>query len=129
MLAVVLVLVVGTIRLVDSNAKQCLFQRGEFASIKSRVHRPVTGASSTCEPVTVSVVPGSEQMFSPHWSPDGRYIAAMSGDSQKIMLFDFKTEEWTELAGITSAYPNWSRDGNYIYFHTFGSDHRFTACG
>jgi len=70
----------------------------------------------------VSVVPGSEQMFSPHWSPDGRYIAAMSGDSQKIMLFDFKTEEWTELAGITSAYPNWSRHGNYIYFHTFGSD-------
>lgn len=38
------------------------------------------------------------------------------------MLFDFKTQKWTELAGITSAYPNWSRDGNYIYFHTFGND-------
>ena len=70
----------------------------------------------------VSIVPGSEEMFSPHWSPDGRYIASHSSDSQKIMLFDFKTQKWTELAGITSAYPNWSRDGNYIYFHTFGSD-------
>ena len=70
----------------------------------------------------VSVVPGSEGMFSPHWSPDGRYIAAQSGDSQKLMLFDFKTQKWTELAGTTNAYPNWSRNGNYLYFHTFGSE-------
>jgi Tol biopolymer transport system component len=70
----------------------------------------------------VSVVPGSEEVFSPHWSPDGRYIAAQSVDSQKLMLFDFKSQKWTELARITSAYPNWSRDGKYLHFHTFGSD-------
>jgi hypothetical protein len=38
------------------------------------------------------------------------------------MLFDFKSQKWTELARITSAYPNWSRDGEYLHFHTFGSD-------
>ena len=67
-------------------------------------------------------MPGSEGLFSPHWSPDGRYIAAMSSDSSKLMLFDFKTQKWVELARMTAAYPNWSRDGNYIYFHSFGSD-------
>ena len=70
----------------------------------------------------VSPVPGSEGLYSPHWSPDGRYIAALSGDAQKLMLFDFKNQKWAELARIGVAYPNWSRDGNYFYFLSFGSD-------
>ena len=69
----------------------------------------------------VSVVPGSKGLWSPRWSPDGRYIAATS-NGWNLMLFDFKTQKWAELAEITVAYPNWSRDGNYIYFHSFGSD-------
>ena len=39
----------------------------------------------------VSVVPGSDGFFSPHWSPEGRYIAARTADAQKLMLFDFTT--------------------------------------
>ena len=38
------------------------------------------------------------------------------------MLFDFKTQKWAELGRITGAFPNWSRDGKYLHFHTFGSD-------
>lgn len=70
----------------------------------------------------VSVVPGSEGFFSPHWSPDGRYIVAMSGAARKLVLFDFKTQKWVELTKVNAAYPNWSRDGSYVYFHSFGSD-------
>lgn len=70
----------------------------------------------------VSVVPGSEGLFSPHWSPDGRYIAALKTNSPGSMLFDFKTKKWVELANILMAFPNWSRDGNYVYFHSSGSD-------
>jgi Tol biopolymer transport system component len=70
----------------------------------------------------VSVVPGSEGLFSPHWSPDGRYILALSGNAESLMLFDFKTQEWEELAKITAAFPNWSRDGKYVHFHSFGDD-------
>ena len=64
----------------------------------------------------VSVLPGSDSLFSPHWSPDGRYVVAMSLDSQKMMLFDFTTHKWGELVSGPAAYPNWSRDGSYVYF-------------
>jgi Tol biopolymer transport system component len=64
----------------------------------------------------VSKLSGSEGLFSPHLSPDGRYVLAMSLDSPKLMLFDFKTHEWAELVSSPAAYPNWSRDGTYIYF-------------
>ena len=70
----------------------------------------------------VSVVPGPTGLFSPHWSPDGRYIVAMSGGARKLVLFDFKTQKWVELTTVNAAYPNWSRDGSYVYFHSVGSD-------
>jgi Tol biopolymer transport system component len=64
----------------------------------------------------VSTISGSEGLFSPHWSPDGRYVLAMSLDSSKLMLFDFSTHKWSELLSSPAAYPNWSGDGSYIYF-------------
>jgi serine/threonine protein kinase/Tol biopolymer transport system component len=73
----------------------------------------------------VSALPGSAGFFSPHWSPDGHYIVAMSTDNRKLLLFDFRTQQWVELARMTAAFPNWSRDGSYVYFHSFGSDPAF----
>jgi len=64
----------------------------------------------------VSTLSGSEGLIAPHWSPDGRYVLAMSLDSPKLMLFDFSTHKWAELVSSPAAYPNWSRDGSYIYF-------------
>jgi len=62
-------------------------------------------------------LPGSDGLFSPRWSPKGRYIAAIPLDSLKLMLFDLQTQKWTELARIFVAYPTWSRDGRYLYFN------------
>jgi Tol biopolymer transport system component len=76
----------------------------------------------------LSVVPGSQGKFSPRWSPDGRFLAALSGDSQKLLLFDFKTQEWTDwLTGQNAfGYPTWSRDGKYLYFDSnFSSDRSY----
>jgi Tol biopolymer transport system component len=66
----------------------------------------------------VSKIPGSENLFSPRWSPDGEHLAAVSMDSKKLLLFDFKTKKWTDWineAGTVS-FPSWSPDGRYIYY-------------
>jgi Tol biopolymer transport system component len=64
----------------------------------------------------LDALPGSQGLVGPRWSPQGRYLSAMTTDSQKIDLFDFKTGKWTTLAIGGFAYQNWSKDGRYIYF-------------
>ena len=64
----------------------------------------------------LSTLPGSTGLFAPRWSPDGRYIAAMTFDSRSLMLFDFENQKWEEIAKITLGFPNWSKSGEYVYF-------------
>jgi Tol biopolymer transport system component len=63
----------------------------------------------------VSDLPGSQGFYSPRWSPDGRYISAFSADSMRLLLFDFQTQKWTELANGSLSWLNWSHDGQYVY--------------
>jgi len=72
-----------------------------------------------------SQVPGSEGLFSPRWSPNGHYLAAMTQDSAKIMLFDFGTQKWTVWVDEPGSigFPNWSADGKYLYYDTSFSQH------
>jgi Tol biopolymer transport system component len=70
----------------------------------------------------VSALPGSEGLFSPRCSPDGRYVAAMSADSKKLMLYDFTTGKWEDFAEGSFGYPSWSRDGKYIYAERLAID-------
>ena len=65
----------------------------------------------------ISKIPGSEAMFSPRWSPDGRHLVAMPTSQESLMLFDFSTQKWSVLASVSRAgYPCWSRDSQYVYF-------------
>ena len=64
----------------------------------------------------ISKVPGSEELWAPRWSPDGGHILAFSRTGDRLMLFDVKRQNWTELAKIGVGYPEWSREGDYIYF-------------
>ncbi len=64
----------------------------------------------------VSSIPESVGYTSPRWSPDGRHIVAMTKDARKMVLFDFQTGKWSDLIQTVVDFPNWSRDGQYIYF-------------
>jgi DNA-binding winged helix-turn-helix (wHTH) protein/WD40 repeat protein len=64
----------------------------------------------------VSPLPGATEMWSPRTSPDGRYIAALSEQDSKMMLFDSRTQKWEQLSANYSGYPSWSRDGDFLYF-------------
>jgi eukaryotic-like serine/threonine-protein kinase len=68
----------------------------------------------------VSTIQGSQGLYAPRWSPDGRYLAALTDDARKILILDFKRQTWSDWfsgPGLFS-YPVWSRDGKYLYFET-----------
>jgi len=73
----------------------------------------------------ITKIAGSDGLFSPRWSPDGRYLVALSVDFTKMMLFDFKTQKWstwfTDAAGSVS-YPQWSSDSKFLYFDDMVTD-------
>ncbi len=66
----------------------------------------------------VSTIAGSKGLFSPRWSPEGQRLAALSQDSKRILLFDFKTQKWSDWINEAGAigFPNWSSEGRYLYY-------------
>ncbi len=64
----------------------------------------------------VSELPGSQGLFDPRLSPDGRHVVALSFDRLTLMLFDFNLGKWTELYKGIAGWSNWSRDGRHVYF-------------
>jgi|SRR5215469_286381 len=67
----------------------------------------------------VTTIPGSEDLFSPRLSPDGRFIVAMSQRRQsKLMLFDLGKQKWSELFEVAHGglgWPHWSGDSQFVY--------------
>ncbi|MFZ0590230.1 MAG: protein kinase, partial [Bryobacteraceae bacterium] len=74
-------------------------------------------------------LPASEGLVLAEWSPDGRYIAARRSDHQALMLFNFETQTWTELARRELNWLNWSGDGRYVYFEEHGTRHAVMRVG
>ena len=68
----------------------------------------------------VSVLEGSQGVFAPRWSPDGRHLVAISYDNSKLMLFDASTHQWREIGPAVSqiGYLAWSADSSTIYADT-----------
>jgi Tol biopolymer transport system component/predicted Ser/Thr protein kinase len=89
----------------DPNGGDCVIRAVDLAS-----HR-------------VSVIPGSQGLFSPRWSPDGRYLAAMNTPSTKLLLYDFKTQKWSDWTSELIGFPNWSHDGTYLYYDSPFTNH------
>jgi Tol biopolymer transport system component/predicted Ser/Thr protein kinase len=69
----------------------------------------------------VSTLPGSDGLFSPRLSPDGRFLVAVPcKDQTKLMLFDLQTQKWSEWTkGVGQiGFISWSKDGKYLYYDT-----------
>jgi len=82
----------------------------------------------------------SKGKVNPRLSPDGRYLAALTFDYSKVLLLDFATEKWAELAVHNSFNLMWSRKGDFLYgdgsptlntpwFRIRISDHRLEELG
>jgi serine/threonine protein kinase len=67
----------------------------------------------------ITTLPGSQGLFAPRWSPDGRYVPALSSDLTKLLIFDFQTQKWTEVAKGSPGWPSFTKDGQYLDFFDF----------
>ncbi len=68
-------------------------------------------------------IPDSEKLLAPLRSPDGLYIVATNVDGDKLLLFNFVNQKWTDLAETTIGSLEWSRDSKFVYYDNgFGID-------
>jgi len=72
----------------------------------------------------VTEITNSQGLYSPRWSPDGRFIAAITLDQKKLMLYDTKTAVWKTLAITSAANPVWSNDSKALYLHAYRAENR-----
>ncbi len=64
----------------------------------------------------VSAMPGSGDLWTPRWSPDGVYISALRPKGDALLLAHCCSLEWkTILEGKTLDDPMWSSDSKYIF--------------
>lgn len=72
-----------------------------------------------------TMVPGSEGMWSPRWSTDGRYIAAFFNGpgSTQLPILDMTTRQWHFIpVNGEMDYVSFSHDSRFIYFLRHGRD-------
>lgn len=70
----------------------------------------------------VAVLPASDGLVVPHWSPDGLSIAAMTLDAMAMKVFDIARGRWTKLDSGAVAFPEWSHDNKFIYYVKWTGD-------
>ena len=64
----------------------------------------------------ITTLPDSNGLFSPRWSPDGRYLIALPSDSSGLRMYDFKTQKWSVLTNAIVGYPCWSADSQFVCY-------------
>jgi DNA-binding winged helix-turn-helix (wHTH) protein/Tol biopolymer transport system component len=71
---------------------------------------------------------GSLQMYSPRWSPNGRYLIAQTEDGLRMSLYTFENSSWKELPAPTKTFVGWqvwSHDSRYLYFSSDSKIYRY----
>jgi hypothetical protein len=68
-------------------------------------------------------ISGSDNLFSPICSPNGRYLLAQTatGDGM-LVLIDLQSGTRTVLLKRKVDYPAWSADSQYVFVNSFTSD-------
>jgi Tol biopolymer transport system component/DNA-binding winged helix-turn-helix (wHTH) protein len=74
----------------------------------------------------ITPLAGSQGVYAPRWSPDGKYIVAvLSKDQTVLMLYDTQAQTWRRLCQSPDSlgYLTWSRDSTSVYFDTLITGH------
>lgn len=71
-------------------------------------------------------------MFSPHWSPDGKFLVADGNDASSLHLYNFETKQWLKIHEGLLGWFHWSKDSRYLYLLKYTDDigiYRIPATG
>jgi Tol biopolymer transport system component len=64
-------------------------------------------------------LPGTQGLWTPRVCPTGRYVAAMTRDNRRLVLYDKRSAALTDLLtspeGKLGDNPIWSADGRFVY--------------
>jgi serine/threonine protein kinase/Tol biopolymer transport system component len=95
---------------------------GTMLAIGFAVHEHRDASPITIELVElgtgrITTLAGSEGLFSPQWSPDGRRLAALSVDSRRLLLYDFEQAVWRDFFSSDKGlgFPSWSHDSRHLF--------------
>ncbi len=69
----------------------------------------------------VSELPGSEGMWVPHWSKDGKYLLAENADAITLEIFDFAKQQWSELTKAPVGDYGFTVDGKSAFYSNQGT--------
>jgi len=61
-------------------------------------------------------IPDSDKLIAPLRSPDGQHLVATTVAGDKLLLFNFAMQKWSELATTTIGSLEWSADSKFVYF-------------
>ena len=104
----------------SADGKSLLF--GTVAELMGEAKAPRSLAIIDLSTRRVTEIPQSQGLFSPTWSPDGRFIAAITVEQNRLMLYDTKTMVWTTLASTSASWPVWSNDSKALYVHAYQAE-------
>jgi Tol biopolymer transport system component/DNA-binding winged helix-turn-helix (wHTH) protein len=61
-------------------------------------------------------LPGGDDLIAPAWSPDGKYLAAVTLKQRELMLFTFATQKWEKLtSGTLLTGIHWEKDSKSLF--------------
>ena len=71
----------------------------------------------------VSDLPGSDGLWVPQWSADGKYLLAEDREGRDLKIFDFKSQKWSTLLSTKFlADFHFSHDNKFVYYDDFEKD-------
>jgi eukaryotic-like serine/threonine-protein kinase len=73
----------------------------------------------------ITHVSGSRNLYGAMWSPDGQYLLALTADGLNLLMYDRRTGNWKKFASVEINFGLWSRDSQYFYYDSLGSDPAF----
>ncbi len=102
------------------DGKQLAFAPLIYEGTKEQQHVSIVNL----ETGAVEAVPGSDNLTSARWSPDGKRLVALSCDKTWPYVYSFATQKWAVLQPREEGSPEWSRDSQSVYFIEWGREGR-----